>query len=226
MDIEERKQMSLFEKILGVMDDVQYLRKDGEVSTGKNSKGYKAITEEKVTTAVRASMLKYGIIIVPVEQEYDRTDTVIKDSYGNEKINRLATVATKYRIQNVDDKKDYLIAVSNGEGADTQDKGVGKAMTYAYKYLLLRTFGIPTGEDPDKVASDVFTDELRGESDNIISKRTAETLREYLKISGKEIDDICKYFKVDTLEDMTERQYALCIKIVEKGKEQNVERDL
>ena len=34
-----------------------------------------------------------------------------------------------------------------------QDKGVGKAMTYAYKYMLLRTFAIPTGEDPDKISS-------------------------------------------------------------------------
>lgn len=26
-------------------------------------------------------------------------------------------------------------------------------MTYAFKYLFLRTFAIPTGEDPDKVSS-------------------------------------------------------------------------
>lgn len=27
-------------------------------------------------------------------------------------------------------------------------------MTYAYKYMLLRTFAIPTGEDPDKISSE------------------------------------------------------------------------
>ena len=27
------------------------------------------------------------------------------------------------------------------------------AMTYSYKYMLLRTFAIPTGEDPDKISS-------------------------------------------------------------------------
>lgn len=38
-------------------------------------------------------------------------------------------------------------------------------MTYAYKYLLLRTFAIPTGDDPDKVSSDVYTENLTGERD-------------------------------------------------------------
>ena len=35
---------------------------------------------------------------------------------------------------------------SVGEGADSQDKASGKAMTYCYKYALLRTFAIPTGK--------------------------------------------------------------------------------
>ena len=31
-------------------------------------------------------------------------------------------------------------------------------MTYAFKYMWLRTFAIPTGEDPDKVSSDELDD--------------------------------------------------------------------
>jgi hypothetical protein len=52
---------------------------------------------------------------------------------------------------NVDNPSEFEILASSGTGVDPQDKGVGKAMTYSYKYLLLRTFAIPTGEDPDKV---------------------------------------------------------------------------
>ena len=121
------------------MKEVQYLSKDDKIQF--KTTNYKAISEEKVTTTVRESLIKHGIAIVPVEQEHSREGT-------------LSTVDVSYRIQNIDDIEDYVIAKSSGTGADTQDKGVGKAMTYAYKYLLLRTFAIPTGEDPDKISSD------------------------------------------------------------------------
>ena len=132
------KRLTLYKKIHQVMNDVEYLQKDDKVSFGNTS--YKAISEEKVTGAIRKSLLKHGLVIIPVEQEHSKE--------GN-----LSTVNVKYQITDID-SGEYIVAVSSGTGADTQDKGVGKAMTYAYKYLLLRTFAIPTGDDPDKISSE------------------------------------------------------------------------
>ncbi|MDN9012804.1 ERF family protein [Brevibacillus laterosporus] len=129
--------MSVYKKILAVMNDVSYLQKDDQVEF-KTTK-YKAISEEKVTSAVGKAMREHGLVIIPIHQEHSKVD-------------QLTTVNVRYRIVDVD-TGDSIEAVSSGIGADTQDKGVGKAMTYAYKYLLLRTFAIPTGEDPDKVSS-------------------------------------------------------------------------
>jgi hypothetical protein len=120
------------------MQDVEYLQKDDKVSFGNTS--YKAISEEKVTGTIRAALVKHGLVIVPTEQEHSKE--------GN-----LSTVNVKYQITDID-TGEFIVAVSSGTGVDTQDKGVGKAMTYAYKYLLLRTFAIPTGDDPDKVSSE------------------------------------------------------------------------
>ena len=39
--------------------------------------------------------------------------------------------------------------VGYGHGVDTQDKGAGKATTYALKYALLYTFMVPTGKIDD-----------------------------------------------------------------------------
>lgn len=133
------------------MKDVKYLQKDDKVGFGNNS--YKAISEEKVTETLRASLIKNGLIIFPIEQEHSREDTIVKDKEGNDKVSRLSTVNTKYKIVNIDNPTEFEILVSSGTGVDTQDKGVGKAMTYSYKYMLLRTFAIPTGEDPDKISS-------------------------------------------------------------------------
>lgn len=154
--MEEKK--NVYQKIAEVMKEVQYLSKDDTVEF-KTTK-YKGISEEKVTMAVRKAMLQVGLVIIPVEQ--------IRTKNG-----QITAVDTKYRIQNIDDPNDYIIAVSCGEGADTQDKGTGKAMTYSYKYLLLRTFAIPTGEDPDKIASDEITakmEEERKKLENALSR--------------------------------------------------------
>lgn len=133
----EEVKLNLFQKISAVMRDIEYLSKDDRVEFG-NTK-YRAISEEKVTAAVRASLIKHGLIVLPIKQVHTKE--------GN-----LSTVDVDYKIIDID-TGDHEIIVSSGTGADTQDKGVGKAMTYSYKYLFLRTFAIPTGEDPDKVSS-------------------------------------------------------------------------
>lgn len=134
---QQDKPLNLYQKISAVMQEVDYLKKDESISF--KSTNYKAISEEKVTTAVRTALIKHGLVILPVDQEHSREGT-------------LSIVNTKYKIVDVETGQSEII-VSSGSGIDTQDKGVGKAMTYSYKYLLLRTFAIPTGEDPDKISS-------------------------------------------------------------------------
>ncbi|NGP60094.1 ERF family protein [Paenibacillus thiaminolyticus] len=119
------------------MQKVDYLQKDDRVEFGTTK--YNAISEEKVTSAVREALIEQGLVIFPFEQQHKKE--------GN-----LTTVDVKYKIVDTE-TGEHEVIVSSGTGADTQDKGVGKAMTYAYKYLLLRTFAIPTGEDPDKISS-------------------------------------------------------------------------
>lgn len=129
--------VQLYQKMLNVYKAVDYLQKDDQVKFGQTN--YKAISEEKVTSTVRAALVDNGLIVFPIEQEHKKE--------GN-----LSTVDVKYKLVDTE-TGEYEIIVSSGTGADTQDKGVGKAMTYAFKYLFLRTFAIPTGEDPDKVSN-------------------------------------------------------------------------
>ena len=143
--------MSVHKKILAVMQDVEYLRKDDEVSFGNTR--YKGLTEEKVTAAVRASLVKNGLIVFPIAQVHHREPI-------GEKTAMLTTVDVTYRFVDTEDDS-FIEVVSSGTGVDTQDKGVGKAMTYCYKYLFLRTFAIPTGDDPDKISSAELDDKQK-----------------------------------------------------------------
>lgn len=152
---------TVYEKILNIMNEVGYLNKDGFVETGKG-KGYKALTDEKVLTAIRPVMVKHRLIMLPVGMDHRRADEKVKDYQGNEKTNRITDVNMTFRIINVDDPKDYVDVVSSGTGVDTQDKGIGKAMTYAKKYAITNSFLIPSGEDTDQISSDKYTEQLMG----------------------------------------------------------------
>ena len=167
--------MNIYQKISEVMKSIEYLTKDDKVEFGTTK--YKAISEEKVTTAVRKELIKQGIVIIPIMQESTVTELIRSEK----SVNQRADVHTKYRIQNIDDLNDFIEVESNGSGVDTQDKAVGKAMTYAYKYMLLRTFAIPTGEDPDKISSAETDYKMQNEIDN--QKVISEKLRKGLDAS-------------------------------------------
>jgi hypothetical protein len=159
---------TLHEKILDIMGEVRYLAKDDKVEF--NNTRYKALSEEKVTSIMRSQMVKHRLVVYPIRQEWMR-------------IGQISHVDVTYRIMNVDDTSDWIDVVSCGDGADTQDKGAGKAMTYAYKYMWLRTFGIPTGEDPDKISSEEL-DSKQDAGDALISANEQEILKKVCESKG------------------------------------------
>ena len=192
--------MNIYEKIHQVMTDIQYLQKDGFVETG-NGKGYKAMTDEKVASTLRPALLKARLVILPVEMDTNRSDESVTDNYGKTKMNRVTDCSVKYRIFDIDNPSDFVDVVSAGTGVDTQDKGIGKAMTYARKYMLLNTFLIPTGNDTDDISSDMYDAQLYGKAEPPaeIPNVSADTLK-------KEIFAIAK-IKGYTEEQMTANPY-------------------
>jgi len=173
--VEEIKKMNLYEKIQCIMNSINYLQKDDKVSFGNTN--YKAISEEKVTLSVRQAMIRFGVVILPVG--------VVLTKDGS-----LSTVQAKYKIINVHNPVESEIIESCGQGADSQDKGSGKAMTYAYKYMLLRSFAIPTGDDPDKISSEELTDmenkaAAKKKADEARKKQAEADLKKKTDESGK-----------------------------------------
>jgi hypothetical protein len=192
--VEEVKPLNLFQKIHAVMQDVEYLKKDDAIKFASTS--YKAISEEKVTSTVRASLIKHGLVILPVEQNHSREGT-------------LSTVDTRYKIVDIDTGQ-YETIVSSGTGADTQDKGVGKAMTYSYKYLLLRTFAIPTGEDPDKISSAELDAKEKSEREKPISAKELGELKtkvlEFAQLRGKTDVDVYEALNIQDVTQLTSKE--------------------
>lgn len=148
MPEKEDNRVKLYKKMFKVMEAVEHIEKTTHIKY--KSTDYKATAEEKITPIFRKEFLKNKLMVFPVEQV-------------SLKSNGITRIDVKYKIVDTETGECEILA-SSGEGADTQDKGAGKAMTYAYKYMLLRTFMSPTYEDPDNTSSQELDDKNIGKS--------------------------------------------------------------
>lgn len=146
---------NLTKAIIAVMKMVKGIDKTMTVGTGQNS--YKGVPDQEVKKVIGEAMEKNGLCIIPTSVEaktkVDRWEE--NTQYGNKQKQSVFTeVTTKYLLMHESGESKELAGY--GHGVDTQDKGAGKATTYALKYVLLYTFLVPTGkiDDSDNDHSD------------------------------------------------------------------------
>lgn len=154
--------MKVAKKISEVMKQVEYLKKDGKVAYG--STRYNYLSEEKITSEIRKAMADVGLIIYPSKME------IVSEQEVNTRSGkvRVLNIVAAYHIKDIE-SGEFIEIQTLGEGMDSGDKAIYKAMTGAYKYAQRQTFMIPTGDDPDKVSSD----ELNGD-DTLPEKQTTK----------------------------------------------------
>lgn len=104
---------------------------------------YDFATESDITAAIRKEMAQRGMMLVPdiVAVSYRETNT-------KSGIQTIARVDVKFTVMD-GVTGESLTFGGTGEGADSGDKCVPKAITSALKYALLKLFLIPTGDDPE-----------------------------------------------------------------------------
>lgn len=144
---------NLYKKLSLITNDLQTVAKNLEVAITKNAK-YKAVGEADVLRAVKPLENKYRIYSFPVSREIVESNTLESVDYnGNTKKQLFVRIKVVYRFVDIDKPDEFVDITSYGDGIDSGDKSVGKAMTYADKYALLKAYKIVTGEDPDQEAS-------------------------------------------------------------------------
>lgn len=125
------------QKIIQVMNSVSYLKKDGNVNF--KSTNYNYLSEEKVTSAISKARAEIGLLILPIKVDAHRDGSN-------------SSVVVTYAIMDAESGEKIEVQMA-GQGSDSQDKGIAKALTQCFKYIQRQSFGIPTGDDPDHVSS-------------------------------------------------------------------------
>lgn len=210
--------MGLYKKMHDVMCESEGIEKNLTVGSGGNS--YRAVGESSVLNAIKPLLKKHGLILFPVEAKIDENFQEFEGKYGKSQ-RYLSTLHAKYKIVDVE-TGEFEILETVGYGVDSQDKGSGKAMTYAYKSLIQKTFVLFSGEDTDNEHSDDISKRnsvgQQGNKPQLIDKTKANTI---VKKAGNRLSGVLKHYKVAKVEDMTLAQWTAAMKQLEKSEAKN-----
>ncbi len=140
--------MNIYQKLINVRKVVPYLQKE--------NKGYQFnyVSSSQVLASVKQKLDELGLLLIPKitghKVSFETVEYVQKDIPK-----KTTTYFTELDLEmiwlNAECPEEVIVCPWYGQGVDTAgEKGVGKALTYAEKYFMLKFFNIPTDkDDPD-----------------------------------------------------------------------------
>ena len=197
--------LNIYQKLIEVRKSVPYLKKESQ------GHQYQYTGSSQVLSSVRAKMDELGLLLTTKVIGHNLlTETVEnKDKYDN--LKKTTTYFTELDIEftwiNVENPEEIITIPFYGQGVDIAgEKGVGKALTYAEKYFLLKQFNIATDKDDPDAFQEKAESYRRHEP---ITPQELGTLKtkvlEFAQLRGKTDTDVYEALKVDDITVLTSK---------------------
>jgi len=218
--------MNLYEKMFNVMNESEAVEKTMTVGSGNNS--YKAVSEAAMLNLVKPLFKKYKLIIFPIDGDineivdvYNKTDTYKGTTVENQRA--ITQLKVKFRIMDTE-SKEFQDVIGFGNGADSQDKGAGKAFTYSLKNALSKTFMLFSGEDTDNEHSDDIGKNKPSKADEKaeqemevlklkpISEQKCGIITKMIKDAKVDTVQFLEHYKINSLAEITNEMLPGIIK--------------
>lgn len=170
--------LNIHQRIHAVMSELDYIQKSERKVNGQ----YRFVSHDDVTAKIHPMLVKHGIVIE-------------SSVYNTKQDGNRTEVYLNVRFVNIDKPEDQFSVNSIGYGIDSSDKGPGKAISYAFKYAILKTFCLETGDDPDQDQNTHYEPPKCQEFDSAIPDTyDLEDVKSYVKItadrSDKPVEDV------------------------------------
>jgi len=138
----------LAKAIISVMKEVKGMEKNSRVGSGNYA--YDGTKDQDVKEVFNEALAKAGLCILPIDiKEQTQVDRWQEGDRMKQSI--FTKVTTKYLL--LHESGESIELSGYGHGVDNQDKGAGKATTYALKNTLLLSFLTPVGKMSDTDAT-------------------------------------------------------------------------
>ena len=139
---------NLAKAVIAVMKEVKGMEKNSRVGSG--GMAYDGTKDQDVKQVFNTALANHGLCMIPFDiQESTQVDRWEEtNQYGTKQKQSVFTkVVVKYNL--IHESGEFTVVCGYGHGVDPQDKGAGKATTYAMKNALLYTFVTPVGKIDD-----------------------------------------------------------------------------
>ena len=202
-------QLSLKEKLVEIRRRIGQVEKRGINEAGN----YRYVRAADLAGPIGDLLAEYGIILLP------RLESIDSDPLGNRAgLEERTHVVVAYTFVDAKTSEELTVKLA-GTGIDPGDKAVAKAQTSALKYVLLQTFLIATGDDPEeecgKPTSSNKTTAPNGSAQRITAAQAAE-IKQLVERTGTELERMLEYFHVASIEGMNERSYSRALTTLRK----------
>ena len=211
--------LNLRQKLAEVRRRIGYVQKRGH----NERHNYSYVTAADIAGSVGDLLAELGVVVIPRLE-----DISYESAVGRGEATRMARVVMAYTFADVD-SGDEIIAKVAGQGLDPGDKAPYKAMTGALKYALLQSFLLATGDDPEdeRVSPGNHSAPPREpNSERTITPEAARDLRQLVEDTGTDLERVLAYYKLCSLEEMTEGAFRRAVELLNRKKAKQVHTEM
>ncbi len=140
------------ESLTGIHAKLAYIKGSVKppVKTGNNTfHKYTYVTELDVLEVIKPLLHEHSINYSISFSDIIERSKEATNARGEVKTTNSVTVKATLTLTDGDDPTSFTVSEAFGSAEDTGDKAVYKAMTGASKYVLLKEFGLASGDDPE-----------------------------------------------------------------------------
>jgi hypothetical protein len=203
--------LNLRQKLALVRRRLGYIQKRGH----NELHNYSYVTAADLAGAVGDIVAELGVLVIPRLESISH-EPVRNGSGAGE---HLTHVVMNYSFVDIDTAEEITVKIA-GEGVDAGDKAPYKAMTGALKYALLQSFLLATGDDPEDERLNTVNHSAspaRG-SGQLVTAEELHQLRQLIEDTNTELERVLAYYKLASLEEMTQATYRRAIEVLSRKK--------